>query len=301
MSEDDNNVIDAHFEPANTEFKYYKYEGFRLEVRKNDGREVWICLTDICDILGVSNSSNCSDMVSDRYKKKMPYRGQVDAWFITQRGMRDIVEKKRKNKDKARRLHDWITEEMVPSMRGDTDAGELIAAHSKLAKEGVAEDTAPVLVQMMQDWTRQMVLSLDDRMMQHQQQTENALDTHRERIEAKFDDEVSRVTEDLKDEAVTSGKAKTRIEELETQLEQLTSELESLHEEKQLAQKSHQNYSRQLHEQINRLEQRNEDLKEDRDKWRDRARRWGKRLGDVDEDAGAEDVDLYMLIHKTLD
>jgi len=86
-----------------------------------DAGEPWFCLRDVCDVLGVENSSRVATEIckSDGVRETYPIRDRLGRpqfpVFINEPNLYRVIF--RSNKVEARRFQDWIFEEVIPTIR----------------------------------------------------------------------------------------------------------------------------------------------------------------------------------------
>jgi len=101
-------------------FKNNKFGEIRTIIDKNNN--VWFCLKDVCDILGIVNPSNVKKRIKSSYLHEIEVGidtglavQNIKMTFINEPGLYDCIFAS--NKPEALEIKDWVFEEILPSIR----------------------------------------------------------------------------------------------------------------------------------------------------------------------------------------
>lgn len=96
----------------------FLYEDKQVRTITIDG-EPWFVARDVCDVLGISwTGSQTLVRISDAHKGVRSFPtpgGNQELWCIDESGLYKLI--MRSNKEEAERFQDWVTEEVIPSIR----------------------------------------------------------------------------------------------------------------------------------------------------------------------------------------
>ena len=79
------------------------------------GNEIWWVLSDICEILQLSNSRVVAERVDEDERCKFDLPRQGETWFINESGLYSVI--LRSDKPQAKPFKRWVTHEVLPSIR----------------------------------------------------------------------------------------------------------------------------------------------------------------------------------------
>ena len=101
-------------------FKNKKFGEIRTIIDKNNN--VWFCLKDVCDILGIVNPSNVKKRIKSSYLHEIEVGintglavQNIKMTFINEPGLYDCIFAS--NKPEALEIKDWVFEDILPSIR----------------------------------------------------------------------------------------------------------------------------------------------------------------------------------------
>ena len=101
-------------------FKNKKFGEIRTIIDKNNN--VWFCLKDVCDILGIVNPSNVKKRIKSSYIHEIEVGintglavQNIKMTFINEPGLYDCIFAS--NKPEALEIKDWVFEDILPSIR----------------------------------------------------------------------------------------------------------------------------------------------------------------------------------------
>lgn len=77
--------------------------------------EIWWVLSDICEILQLSNSRVVADRIDEDERRKFDLPRQGATWFINESGLYSVI--LRSDKPQAKQFKRWVTHEVLPSIR----------------------------------------------------------------------------------------------------------------------------------------------------------------------------------------
>jgi prophage antirepressor-like protein len=90
-----------------------------IRIAKNEQGEPIFCLPDLCNVLGLSNTSRVKDRLDDGVTLSYPISDNLgrlqDTTFVTEPGFYDVVI--RSDSPKAKPFRNWITGEVLPDIR----------------------------------------------------------------------------------------------------------------------------------------------------------------------------------------
>jgi len=138
------------------ELKHKHKEGVQLFVNKDFGEiraiskanEAWLCLKDICNVLGIKNVSDCKSRLNQKgvvITDTLTSGGTQKLTYINESNFYKVIFQSRK--EEAEKFQDWVTSDVLPSIRkhGMYATDELldnpdllIAAATKLKEERAA-------------------------------------------------------------------------------------------------------------------------------------------------------------------
>lgn len=138
------------------EAKHKHKEGVQLFVNKDFGEiraiskanEAWLCLKDICNVLGIKNVSDCKSRLNQKgvvITDTLTSGGTQKLTYINESNFYKVIFQSRK--EEAEKFQDWVTSDVLPSIRkhGMYATDELldnpdllIAAATKLKEERAA-------------------------------------------------------------------------------------------------------------------------------------------------------------------
>lgn len=86
---------------------------------------VYFIASDVCNVLEVSNTSQAMDRLSE--KQKLIYTLHIsgqnrETWLVNESGLYKLI--LRSNKKEAEKFQDWVTDEVLPSIRRKGHYGE---------------------------------------------------------------------------------------------------------------------------------------------------------------------------------
>ena len=136
--------------------KHKHKEGVQLFVNKEFGEirviskvnEAWLCLKDVCNVLGIKNVSDCKSRLNQKgvvINDTLTSGGTQKLTYINESNFYKVIFQSRK--EEAEKFQDWVTSEVLPSIRkhGMYATDELldnpdllIAAATKLKEERAA-------------------------------------------------------------------------------------------------------------------------------------------------------------------
>jgi len=120
----------------------FSYEGNQIRTVIVDD-EPWFVAKDVCEVLAITwTGSQSLSRISDTHKGVRNYPtpgGNQELWCIDEAGLYKLI--MRSNKEEAERFQDWVTEEVLPSIRRTgsylqpTSLEDLIILQAKSVKE----------------------------------------------------------------------------------------------------------------------------------------------------------------------
>ena len=93
-------------------FKSEKFGEVRI-IKQNE--EIWFCIKDVCDVLGLTNPTAVVQRLDDDERSKFNLGRQGEANFTNESGLWATV--LRSDKPLAKPFRKWITSEVIPSIR----------------------------------------------------------------------------------------------------------------------------------------------------------------------------------------
>ena len=81
----------------------------------DDKNDVWFCLKDVCDVLGLSNPSQVLEKLDVEERAKFNIGRQGEANFTNESGLYTVI--LRSDKPNAKPFRKWVTSEILPSIR----------------------------------------------------------------------------------------------------------------------------------------------------------------------------------------
>lgn len=98
----------------------FQYEKKQVRTILVDG-EPWFAAKDVCDILEITwSGSKTLSSISDKHKGLVNFTtpgGNQELWAVDEPGIYKLI--MRSNKSEAEKFQDWITEEVLPTIRKD--------------------------------------------------------------------------------------------------------------------------------------------------------------------------------------
>ena len=101
-------------------FKNNKFGEIRTIIDKSNN--IWFCLKDLCDILGIENSRNVKTRIKESYVQEIDVTintgfGErlAKMTFVNEPGLYDCIFAS--NKPEALEIKDWVFEDILPSIR----------------------------------------------------------------------------------------------------------------------------------------------------------------------------------------
>lgn len=101
-------------------FKNNKFGEIRTIIDKNNN--VWFCLKDLCDILGIENSRNVKTRIKESYVQEIDIGintglaiQNIKMNFVNEPGLYDCIFAS--NKPEALEIKDWVFEDILPTIR----------------------------------------------------------------------------------------------------------------------------------------------------------------------------------------
>jgi prophage antirepressor-like protein len=112
----------------NNLLQHPQFGQIRVEKR---GEGFIFCAKDVCDALELTNPSVAIQSLDEDERSKKSLGRQGETWFVTKSGMYALII--RSNKPMARKFREWITSEVLPSLRKygvySTDGTLIIFSH----------------------------------------------------------------------------------------------------------------------------------------------------------------------------
>lgn len=102
-----------------------------VRVAVNESNEPLFCLADVCQVIGIKDTSRCASRLDDDMRQTHPIQDTLgrtqQATFVTESGLYDVII--RSDSDKAKPFRKWVTGEVLPSIRkhGAYMTGETLA------------------------------------------------------------------------------------------------------------------------------------------------------------------------------
>ena len=94
----------------------FEYESNEIRVIQDDHDDLWWVVSDICEILGLSNASEAIRGLDDDEKSTLRIsEGGPERNIINEAGLYSLII--RSNKPDAKKFKRWITHEVLPSIR----------------------------------------------------------------------------------------------------------------------------------------------------------------------------------------
>nr|DAK78519.1 MAG TPA: repressor domain protein [Caudoviricetes sp.] len=81
----------------------------------DDKNDVWFCLKDVCDVLGLSNPSQVLEKLDVEERAKFNIGRQGEANFTNESGLYTVI--LRSDKPNAKPFRKWVTSDVLPSIR----------------------------------------------------------------------------------------------------------------------------------------------------------------------------------------
>ena len=81
----------------------------------DDKNDVWFCLKDVCDVLGLSNPSQVLEKLDVEERAKFNIGRQGEANFTNESGLYTVI--LRSDKPNAKPFRKWVTSDILPSIR----------------------------------------------------------------------------------------------------------------------------------------------------------------------------------------
>lgn len=109
----------AHYPVSMNNIKIFQNEKFgQVRVAMTESDEPLFCLSDVCNVIGISNSRNVKarlDAEDVRQMDTLTEGGNQQATFVTESGLYDVII--RSDSEKAKPFRKWVTNEVLPSIR----------------------------------------------------------------------------------------------------------------------------------------------------------------------------------------
>lgn len=91
----------------------------KVRIVLDDNNEPLFCLTDVCAVIGIKDTSRCASRLDDDVRQTHPIKDNLgrtqQATFVTESGLYDVII--RSDSEKAKPFRKWITSEVLPSIR----------------------------------------------------------------------------------------------------------------------------------------------------------------------------------------
>ena len=104
----------------NEKLSCFIYEGVNVRIVEDKNGEPWWVAKDVCDILGLSNTTMALQGLDDDEKliSTLLMSGQKrDVWLINESGLYNLI--LRSNKPEAKKFRKWTTSEVLPSVTNE--------------------------------------------------------------------------------------------------------------------------------------------------------------------------------------
>ena len=109
----------------------FEFEGKGVRVIERDC-EPWFVAKDICDALGIQNTTMAVDRLDDDERAKSDLGRQGEAWIINESGLYSLV--LRSDKPEAKRFKKWATSTVFPAIRKTGQYAVPISDADKIAE-----------------------------------------------------------------------------------------------------------------------------------------------------------------------
>lgn len=99
------------------ELAIYDYNAQSVRTVNLDG-QVWFLAKDVCDVLEIKDTSQAMERLSVKQKlmRTLQVSGQGrETWLVNESGLYKLI--LRSNKKEAERFQDWITDDVLPTIR----------------------------------------------------------------------------------------------------------------------------------------------------------------------------------------
>lgn len=98
------------------ELQIFKNNEFgEIRTITDDKNDVWFCLKDVCDVLGLSNPSQVLEKLDVEERAKFNIGRQGEANFTNESGLYTVI--LRSDKPNAKPFRKWVTSDILPSIR----------------------------------------------------------------------------------------------------------------------------------------------------------------------------------------
>lgn len=91
----------------------------KVRIVLDDNNEPLFCLTDVCAVIGIKDTSRCASRLDDDVRQTHPIKDNLgrtqQATFVTESDLYDVII--RSDSEKAKPFRKWITSEVLPSIR----------------------------------------------------------------------------------------------------------------------------------------------------------------------------------------
>lgn len=104
----------------------FEYEAWQVRIIQSEDREPWWVASDVCEILGLTNTTEALKGLDDDEKSTLRIsEGGPERNIINEPGLYSLI--MRSNKPEAKRFKRWITHEVLPAIRktGKYEIGSL--------------------------------------------------------------------------------------------------------------------------------------------------------------------------------
>lgn len=104
----------------------FEYEAWQVRIIQSEDREPWWVASDVCEILGLTNTTEALKGIDDDEKSTLRIsEGGPERNIINEPGLYSLI--MRSNKPEAKRFKRWITHEVLPAIRktGKYEIGSL--------------------------------------------------------------------------------------------------------------------------------------------------------------------------------
>ncbi len=124
----------------------FQFETHEIRTIKDEKNEPWFVAKDICDVLGLENVTNAIRSIPEKHKGVNLIKtlgGKQTVNIISEPGLYRLV--LRSDKPQAEPFMDWVTEEVLPSIRKRGFYGNLNKEGVKTLVADVAAEVVAVL------------------------------------------------------------------------------------------------------------------------------------------------------------
>ena len=135
----------------------YQYETSDVRILVKDDGTPWFCVKDVCDTLQIKNARRIVALLASEEKDNVLFSDVVGRHrpmnVISESGLYKLI--MRSNKPEARKFQDWVTREVLPSIR-KTGSYSVNGSNVLPPMSGEDAEAAQAAVQLLVQRARQM-------------------------------------------------------------------------------------------------------------------------------------------------